>query len=176
MSFLLALSAELARIRSPQEVICTAMARLRERLGAARVTLAEIDEAQGEAIVLRESGGDAAPIEVTSLPLAAFMAAEMENQEGHNISVPLVQNGKRVAQLSVVSTTPREWTSSEAEVVRRVADIVWPALEKARTDRRVTMSEERLKLAQTVAQIGTWDWDPETRVVYFSAESRELLG
>jgi PAS domain S-box-containing protein len=176
MSFLLALSTELARIRSPQEVVCTALARLRERLGAARVTLAEIDEAQGEAIVLSESGGDAAPIEVTSLPLPAFMATEMENQEGHSISVPLIQNGKRVAQLSVVSTMPREWTSCEAEVVRRVADIVWPALEKARTDRRVTMSEERLKLAQGVAQIGTWDWDPETRVAYFSAESRELLG
>src|SRR5262249_23601535 len=32
MSFLLALSTELARIRSPQELVCTAMARLRERL------------------------------------------------------------------------------------------------------------------------------------------------
>ncbi len=48
MSFLLAVSGELAGIRSPQEVICTAMARLRERLGAARVSVAEIDEARGE--------------------------------------------------------------------------------------------------------------------------------
>jgi PAS domain S-box-containing protein len=60
--------------------------------------------------------------------------------------------------------------------VKRLADIVWPALEKARADRRVMMREERLKLAQSVAQIGTWDWDPETRVGFFSAESRELLG
>ena len=44
MSFLLALSTELARIHSPQELVCTAMSRLRERLGAARVTLAEFDE------------------------------------------------------------------------------------------------------------------------------------
>src|SRR5262245_10925665 len=33
MSFLLAVSTELARIHSPQEVVCAAMARLRERLG-----------------------------------------------------------------------------------------------------------------------------------------------
>jgi PAS domain S-box-containing protein len=177
MSFLLALSAELARIRSPQEVICTAMARLRERVGAARVTLAELDEAQGEAIILRESGGDAGRIEVTSVPLESFIAeSEQESRDRHGISVPLLQNGKRVAELSVVSTTPREWTHSESELVRRLADIVWPALEKARADRRVMMSEERLKLAQSVAQIGTWDWDPETRVGCFSAESRELLG
>ncbi len=70
MSFLLAVSAELARIRSPQELICTAMARLRERLGAVRVTLAELDEAQDEAIVLGESGDDPSRIEAVRLPLA----------------------------------------------------------------------------------------------------------
>ncbi len=57
MSFLLAVAGELARIRSPQEVVCTAMARLRERLGAARVSVAELDEARGEALLLRESDG-----------------------------------------------------------------------------------------------------------------------
>jgi PAS domain S-box-containing protein len=176
MSFLLALTAELARIRSPQEVVCTAMARLRERLGAARVTLAELDEAQGEAIVLQESGGDSSRIEVTSLPLQTFVASEQESPASHGISVPIIQNGKRVAQLSVTGADSREWTHSEIEIARRLADIVWPALEKARTERRVTMSEERLKLAQAVAQIGTWDWDPETRIAFFSSESRELLG
>ncbi len=38
------------------------------------------------------------------------------------------------------------------------------------------MSEERLRLAQGVAQIGTWEWDPETRIVWFSDESRAMLG
>src|SRR4051794_20891774 len=70
MSFLLSVSGELARIRSPQDVICTAMARLRERLGAARVSVAEIDEARGEALVLRESDGAGERIEVASVPLA----------------------------------------------------------------------------------------------------------
>jgi PAS domain S-box-containing protein len=177
MSFLLALSSELSRIRSPQEVICTAMARLRERLGAARVTLAELDEAQGEAIILCESGGDPARIEVTSVPLRSFLeASEQGLRDGLSISVPLMQDGKRVAELSLVGTTPREWSRGEVELVRRLGDIVWPALEKARADRRAIMREERLKLAQSVAQIGTWDWDPETRTGFFSAESRELLG
>ncbi len=176
MSFLLAVSSELARIRSPQEVICTAMARLRERLGAARVSVAEIDEARGEAILLRQSDAAGERFEVESVPLESFVESERANLDGHTIGVPLMKAGKRVAQLSVVSTTPREWTSSDKELVRRVGDIVWPALATARADRRVTMNEERLRFAQGVAQIGTWEWDPETRLVWFSDESRELLG
>jgi len=176
MSFLLAVSAELARIHSPQELICTAMARLRERLGAARVTLAELDEAQGEVIVLRESGGESSPIEVLSLPMQEYVERELEARRTHSLAVPFMQGSRRVAELAVVSLTPREWTPSEVEVVRRLAEIVWPALEKARAERRVTLSEERLRLAQAVAQIGTWDWDPQTRVAYFSDESRDLFG
>ena len=120
MSFLLAVSAELARIRSPQEVICTAMARLRERLGAARVSVAEIDESRGEALVLRESNGIGEHIDVSSVPLQSFLTSELENREDHSIGVPLVKGGKRVALLSVVSTTPRDWTASERELVKRV--------------------------------------------------------
>ncbi len=174
MSFLLAVSAELARIRSPQELICTAMARLRERLGAVRVTLAELDEAQDEVIVLGESGDDPSRIEVVRLPLGSFL--EQESRKSRSISVPLMDSGKRVAELAVSSLTPREWRHTEIELVRRLADIIWPALEKARADRRVTLNEERLRLAQGVAQIGTWDWDPETRLAYFSDEARQLYG
>ncbi len=176
MSFLLSVAGELARIRSPQEVICTAMARLRERLGAARVSVAELDEARGEALVLRESDGVGERIDIASVPLESFLTSELENRDDHSIGVPLMKDGKRVALLSVVSTTPRDWTALERELVKRVADIVWPALEMARADRRVTMNEERLRLAQGVAQIGTWEWDPETRIAWFSDESRGLLG
>jgi PAS domain S-box-containing protein len=175
MSFLLAVSAELARIHSPQELVCTAMARLRERLGAGRVTLAEFDEVQNEAIVLRESGGEPSRIDVERLALPAYKE-ELEFQDSHSISVPLVTADKLAAQLAVVSLTPRQWTEFEVDIVKRLADVLWPALERARAERRVTMNEERLRLAQGVAQIGTWDWDPETRVAYFSEESRELLG
>ena len=176
MSFLLAVASELARIHSPQEVVCTAMARLRERLGAARVSVAELDEARGEALVLRESNGVGERIDISSVPLEAFLASELESRDDHSIGVPLIKAGRRIALLSVVSLAPREWTASEKEMVKRVAEIVWPALEMARADRRVTMSEERLRLAQGVAQIGTWEWDPETRIVWFSDESRAMLG
>jgi PAS domain S-box-containing protein len=207
MAFLLAVSTELARIGSPQEVVCTAMARLRERLSVPRVTLAELDESRSEVVLLHESAGSVSSaeqsrIEITSVPLQPFteLAAELrtgrmtvladashaprlynewyapEGRIGALISAPLLENGTLVALLSAVSTEPRDWTDFEVELVRNVADIVWPALEKARAGRRVTMSEERLRLAQGVAAIGTWDWDPETRRAYFSPECKDILG
>jgi signal transduction histidine kinase/CheY-like chemotaxis protein len=207
MAFLLSVSTELARIGSPQEVVCTAMARLRERLGVARVTLAELDEVRNEAVLLHESGGPASGgeqsrIEIVSVPLEPFaeLAAEArtgrmtvlrdashaprsnvewyapDGKVGALVLAPLLENGTLVALLTAVSKEQRDWTESEIELVRNVADIVWPALEKARADRRVTMNEERLRLAQGVAAIGTWDWDPETRRAYFSPECKEMLG
>jgi PAS domain S-box-containing protein len=204
MTFLLALSTELARISSPQEVVCAAMARLRERLDAARVTLAEFDEQRNEAVLLRESGGAESRIEVASVPLEPFAELAADSRDGRTtvihdtrtdsrashlyedwyapegvgalISVPLLEHGALVALLSVVNAGPREWSDSDEQLVAHVADIVWPALQKARAERRVTMNEERLRLAQGVAQIGTWDWDPETRRAYFSPECKDILG
>ncbi len=207
MSFLVALSKELARIGSAQELVCTAMSRLRERLGVTRVTLAELDESRSEAIVLRESGNGESRIEITTLSSVPFAELASEFRDGQVsvicdthadarslydvwpapyesgsqsvgavVSAPLLKGDALVALLSVVSATPREWSVSDVELIRNVSEILWPALEKARADRRVTLSEERLRLAQTVAQIGTWDWDPETRQAFFSAESQEILG
>ncbi|MEP7244649.1 MAG: ATP-binding protein, partial [Gammaproteobacteria bacterium] len=204
MSFLLAVSGELARIHSPQELVCTAMARLRQRLGASGVTLAELDEKRKEAVVLRESGDDESRIEIASVPLellrnvaeqlqpgvtmvvcdtntdarsAPLLHGELHSARvGAIVSVPLHEQGELVAVLSVMNPTPRDWTESEVELITSVAEIVWPALSKARADRAVTMGEERLRLAQAVAQIGTWDWDPEARQAFFSAESRDIFG
>jgi PAS domain S-box-containing protein len=92
------------------------------------------------------------------------------------IAVPLLRGGEPVAVLAVVGVQPRDWTASEIELVRRVADIVWPAFEKARSDRALAASEERLLLAQSIAQMGTWEWDPASNKCFFSHEGHELFG
>jgi PAS domain S-box-containing protein len=203
-AFLLGLSTELTRIRNPQELVCTAMARLRERLEASRVTLAEIDEEHAEAIVLRQAEGNDLHIETAHLPNVHLEGLATDSRLGLTtvvrdarvdvrtvpiygrlfepqhvnayISAPLLVGGSLVALLSAVQERPRDWTESEVELVNRVADIVWPALEKARADRRIAMSEERLRLAQAVAQIGAWEWDPQLQTMSFSPESHELFG
>jgi signal transduction histidine kinase/CheY-like chemotaxis protein len=95
---------------------------------------------------------------------------------GAVLSAPLLHAGSLVASLSVVEDAPRTWRDPEVELIRRVAEIVWPALEKARSDHELAISEQRLRLAQAVAQIGAWELDPVAGSVHFSAESYELFG
>jgi PAS domain S-box-containing protein len=164
-AFLLALSTELTPMGNPQELVCAAMYRLRERLGAALVTLVELDESQGEAVMLRQRAGDGSQIEVASLPLRPFETLAVRAREGHItamrdvrdqsraaflydrwfglegvgavVAAPLLQGGVLVAVLSVVESRPRDWSESEVALVQRVAETVWPAFEKARADRAV---------------------------------------
>ncbi len=164
-AFLLALATELALMRDPQELVCAAMFRLRERLNAPLVTLVELDEPAGEAIMLRNRDTDRSQIEVASLPLGPFRELAMRARQGlvtavrdvrtegqvaslcdrwfgldgvgAFVSAPLLQGGSLVAVLSVVEAVPRDWGLSEIELVQRVADVVWPPFEKARADRSV---------------------------------------
>jgi signal transduction histidine kinase len=48
--------------------------------------------------------------------------------------------------------------------------------EEAHADHALAVSEERLKLAQAVAQIGAWELKPSAGSIHFSAESYELFG
>jgi PAS domain S-box-containing protein len=203
-AFLLELSTELARSGDPQDLVCIAMVRLRERLHAARATLAELDHEEHAAIILTQSETDASRIEISRLPLESFGLLALQSREGvttvvydtrHDsrsahlyasglvprgigalISVPLLRGGRPVALLSITSAEPRCWSCSEVELAERVADIVWPAFEKARADRALAASEERLRLAQTVARVGAWEWDPATDQCFLSPECHELFG
>jgi PAS domain S-box-containing protein len=206
-AFLLALSTELARIADPHDLLCTAMVRLRERLNATQVTLAELDHEQHEAILLtevEETGLRGSRIEISTLPIESLgplavesraarttvihdarhdsRAAQLSASEltpfgvGALLSVPLLRGGLPVALLFIVAAAPRRWSSSEIELGERVADIVWPAFEKARADRALAASEERLRLAQAVARVGAWEWDPESDLCFLTPECHELFG
>jgi PAS domain S-box-containing protein len=48
--------------------------------------------------------------------------------------------------------------------------------EKARADHALAVSEQRLRLAQAVAQIGAWELKPDAESIHFSPESCELFG
>jgi len=203
-SFLLELSTDFARMDNPHELVCTVMQRLRERLAVAQVALAEIDEARNEAIVLRQNHSDGSALQVVNLPVDFPGHPRRDSREGQMVVVrnassdpataapyarccgldtfgalvaaPLRRSGELVALLVVGERSPRAWSPSEVELVRRVAEIVWRALEKTRADRALAISEQRLRLAQAVAQIGAWELDPHARYVAFSAEGYELFG
>ena len=203
-AFLLAVSTELARISDPQELVCTAMLRLCQHLNVTQATLAEIDPASGEAILLTQRAGEEAPLEISSLPLESLWQLLLRPEAGHAsvladtssdertaasfanwyaprgilalVAVPLQRGGERVAVLSVAHRAARRWSASEVQLVTRVADILWPALERARADSAIAEREERLRLAQSVARVGVWEWDPSSDECVLAPECHELLG
>jgi signal transduction histidine kinase len=155
----------MAAMSNPQELVCAALEQLRERLGASLVQLAELDGERDEVVTLRNRDSDVSQIEVVSLSLEPFCALTAHAQQGlvfatrdamadegdaalykrwfgleHAgavISAPLLQAGELVAVLSVVQSASRDWSESDIELVRRVAEVVWPTFEKARADRAV---------------------------------------
>ncbi len=70
-AFLLELSTDFARIDNPHELVSTAMLRLRQHLGAARVTLAEFDDARGEVVMLRQDRSDSSNLQVVTFSAGA---------------------------------------------------------------------------------------------------------
>ena len=203
-AFLLELSTDFARIDDPHELVSTAMVRLRQQLGAAQVTLTEFDQERGQAVMLCQDRAESPNLQVVSLPLGPFESLGQAARKGQltvlreasrdspnaslidrwygfegvgaAVSAPLLLRGNLVASLAVVHDSPRNWTAPEIELTRRVAEIVWPALEKARSDHALAISEQRLRLAQAVAQIGSWELNPDAGIVHFSAECYDLFG
>src|ERR1700742_1757891 len=128
-AFLLEMSTDFARIDNPHELVSTAMLRLRQRLGAAQVTLAEFDDARGQVVMLRQDRSDSPDLQVVNLPVGPFESITVEARKGlvtvldevptdepvanffsrwygmqrvgAVVSAPLLQGGHLVASLSV---------------------------------------------------------------------------
>ena len=75
-----------------------------------------------------------------------FSAEERQALQGQHIgayvAVPLIKEGEWVGTLGVQSIEPREWTPSEIELVREVAERTWAAVQYARAEKALRKSEE----------------------------------
>jgi PAS domain S-box-containing protein len=74
----------------------------------------------------------------------------------------LLKNKQWVAAFGVQNATPRIWTKAEVELMRDVAERVWEAVERARTEQALREREQRLQLALDASAAGVWTWDPFT--------------
>jgi PAS domain S-box-containing protein len=91
------------------------------------------------------------------------------------ICVPLHKAGRFVAAMAVHQTVPRRWTPEEVDLVRRVAARCWESIERARVERTLRESEQRLQLAQNAAKLGTWELDFNTGEAIWSNGMWHLL-
>jgi PAS domain S-box-containing protein len=93
------------------------------------------------------------------------------------------RDGRWVATLTVASERPRHWRDDEAQLLENVLSRVWPLVERARAEQamakaeeKIRESEERLRSTVEAAQLGTWDYNPRTKTLFWNARCKELFG
>jgi PAS domain S-box len=77
------------------------------------------------------------------------------------VTVPLLKQGEWVGTLTAQSIAPRKWTDDEVKIVEETAERTWAAVERARAEAELVASEERLQLALSAAEMGTFVWFPQ---------------
>ena len=202
--FLLELGDRTRETADPKAIVAFTTQALGERLKASRVLYTDIDDAAGRAAILPNwtaEGVDSLPPEVDldavgsplvqrlrqgetlcvadshSHPDTAHSVAFLDAFEVRAlISVPLMKEGRLVANLNVHKSEPHIWTAAELRLVQTVAERTWEAMQRAIVEAELLASEGRLQLAKQAAGFGVWDWDLKTNVISWSPEMFKVLG
>lgn len=200
-TFLLELTDALKPLSDPIEIQETASRLLGEHLKADRVGYFEIE---GDDCVIRRDYAPSAPHLFGRFPVAAFgnwlisayqtgrmvvmnnIAEEPltpDERESYfgiqvqaQISMPLIKKGKFVAGLTVHNATPRVWTSQEKWLLAETAERTWAAVELNRAGEALRVSEENLKRAQSMANMGNWRLDLQKNELVWSDEIYRIFG
>jgi two-component sensor histidine kinase len=170
-TYLLHLADALRPLGDPVQIQDAAARILGEHLQADRTYYARIDEARWLGIVARDHVRDNAPSVVGEYSLHDFMpvienyragrpfiAEDVESVESIPpsdlpayralslraiISFPLIKEGKVVAAMSVLKTTPYRWSEQQISLVQETAERTWAAVERAYSERALHETEAR---------------------------------
>jgi PAS domain S-box-containing protein len=120
---------------------------------------------RGEAVVVRDVDTDPR----FSDPQRAIMR---DMEIAAFAGVMLLKGGRLMAAFGANSATPRNWTSTEVDLIRDVAERTWEAVERARAEAAVRGSEERLAFLLKLSDALRPHSDP----VEMAAAASRLLG
>jgi PAS domain S-box-containing protein len=168
--FLLELGDRTRGLADPETIIAVASRALGERLGAARLVYADIDEAKdrafihgqwidaiapgmpaevrlsdfGAPLIVRLRSGGTVRVEDARLDTRTESSAAALDAIGVRaiVSVPLFKDARFVVNLNVHHSTPDVWTDAEVELIEAVAERTWEAVERARAEATLRASEE----------------------------------
>lgn len=80
--------------------------------------------------------------------------------------VPILKNGRFIAEFYVYSSAPRDWTSDEVALVEDVAERTWLAIEKVRAETKLRETEARFKLIAESLPALVWIVKPNLELTY----------
>jgi len=68
------------------------------------------------------------------------------------LMVPLVKNGRLVADLTVHSATAREWTAHDVALVQETTERTWAAVERAKAEETLRLHQQRTRIQKDAFQ------------------------
>lgn len=169
-AFLLALSDALRPLEDPIEIQGAASHLLSKHIGNVQASYSIYNEETGTILIEREFIDGTGPILAGEYQIKDFSHAigvlrsgnhlvisdvlstsELPSEEvlrwielntRASISVPLIKSGRLIADLTVRSSNPRRWTSSEILLVSETAERTWAAVERARAVKELRISNQ----------------------------------
>lgn len=92
-------------------------------------------------------------------------------------ALPIVKSRRVMGVLGFAQTSfPREWPSSLAQLFTLFGGMIVSAMERAKSDRLAQVAEQRLRLGQKFANIGTWEWNIATGELFWTEQIAPLFG
>lgn len=203
LRFLVDLNVATQGLITPDEVMTVTARKLAEHLHVDRCAYAEVEEES--VFVITGDYSCALPSIVGRWPVAAFGRECMHSMLANEsfivtdvdadpriarddipayratnieavICVPLHKWGKFTAAMAVHQATPRNWTREEIELVELVVARCWESIERARTVRSLSESEQRLRfMAESMPQ-KIFTAKPTGEIDYFNRQWTEFTG
>jgi PAS domain S-box-containing protein len=163
---------DLTRLVTPDEIINAAGGRLGEALNLNLCLFVDVDEERDEVTVHHAWQLQGLPSLKQTFRIADFLTDEFarsqRNREtfivrdtandertdaeayarlsvGSILAVPFHRRGRWVAYLTVTDSSPRDWRADEIEVVREVAERMFPRIERARAEADLRESEAKYR-------------------------------
>ncbi|WP_439555801.1 PAS domain S-box protein [Dyadobacter sp.] len=204
-AYLLELSDALRLLSDAMRIQDEALRLLRKELNAPRALLAEALDQRGTMRITAESLEEGLfPTKGTTMQLSDFTPRALEEalqgkplwredvkdddllpkqQAGYAalqtrawLMVPLVKNGKLLAEVTIHHSQPRVWKPREIQLVRETIDRAWLAVQRARAEQHVRDSEKRLRIATEAADMATWEWDLVKNQVIWNERHFQIFG
>jgi PAS domain S-box-containing protein len=93
------------------------------------------------------------------------------------LAAPLVgRDGKNLGLIQLSDKAEGDFTAEDESILVQLAQMASVAVEKERLVTALRESEDRLRLAASAAQAGTWDFDPMRGTAKWDARSKALFG
>lgn len=121
----------------------------------------------GKPLIISDNRREIAPHEAATFQAIGITAT---------VCMPLLKQGRLTALMAAHHNHAHAWTPEEVALIRDVTERSWAHVERVKTEQALRESEDRLRLATEAALIGTWDFDPATRVLKWDVRCKALFG